>query len=132
MAKRHYDKKHRWKEFDVGDQIWLRLGKAYRPKDKPNKREMPRRQGLYTVVRKILLLAYKLDIPPPESGKGIHLVISLSHLSRYRTYEDLFKCIPFLSRPVEYYNSDSDDEWELERIVDYKTKPDGTTKYLVR
>jgi hypothetical protein len=132
VAKRHYDKKHRWEEFDVGDQVWLRLGKAYRPKGKPNKREMPRRQGPYTVVRKVSPLAYELDIPPPESGKGIHPVISLSHLSRYRTHEDPFKRVPLPPGPVEYCNSDSDDEWELERIVDHKTKPDGTTKYLVR
>ncbi len=132
VAKRHYDKTHRWEEFDVGDQVWLRLGKAYRPKGKPNKREMPRRQGPYTVVRKVSPLAYELDIPPPESGKGIHPVISLSHLSRYRTHEDPFKRVPLPPGPVEYCNSDSDDEWELERIVDHKTKPDGTTKYLVR
>ncbi|SRR6266566_7563028 len=92
---------------------------------------MPRRQSPYTVVRKVLLLAYELDIPPFEFGKGIHPVISFNHLFKYRIYEDLFKCISFLSRPVEYCNSDSDDEWELERIVDYKTKPDGTIKYLV-
>ena len=92
---------------------------------------MPRCQGLYTVVWKVLPLAYELDIPPFESGKGIHPVISLSHLSRYRTYEDLFKCVPLLLGPVEYCNSDSDDEWELECIVDHKTKPDGTTKYLI-
>ena len=59
-------------------------------------------------------------------------MISLSHLSRYRTHEDPFKCVPLPPGPVEYCNSDSDDEWELERIVDHKTKPDGTTKYLVR
>jgi hypothetical protein len=109
----------------------LYLGKVYRPKGKSNKREIPRRQGLYTIVRKVLPLAYKLDIPPLESGKDIYLVISLNHLSRYRIYEDLFKRIPFPLGPVEYCNSDSDDKWELERIVDHKTKPDGTTKYFV-
>jgi hypothetical protein len=84
------------------------------------------------VVQKVSPLAYKLDIPPLESSKGIHPIISLNHLSRYCTHEDPFKYIPFLPGPVEYYNSDSDDEWELECIVDHKTKPDGTTKYLVR
>jgi len=132
VAKRHYDKIYRWKEFDVGDQVWLRLDKTYRPKGKLNKREMPRRQDLYTVVWKVLPLAYELDIPPPESGKGIHPVISFSHLSRYRTHEDPFKRIPLPPKPVEYYNFNSDDEWELERIVDYKTKSDGIIKYLVR
>ena len=84
------------------------------------------------MVRKVLPLAYKLDIPPSKSGKGIHPMISLNHLSRYRIHEDPFKCVPLPPGPVEYYNSDSDDEWELKRIVDYKTKPDGTIKYLVR
>ncbi len=37
VAKRYYDKKHRWEKFDVEDQIQLRLGKVYRPKGKPNK-----------------------------------------------------------------------------------------------
>ena len=110
MAKRHYDKTHCWEEFNVGDQVWLRLGKAYRPKGKPNKREMLQRQDLYTVVWKVLPLAYELDIPPFESGKGIHPVISFSHLSRYYTYEDSFKRVPFPLGPVEYCNSDSDDE----------------------
>ena len=62
------------------------------------------------MVLKVLPLAYKLDIPPPESGKGIHPVISLSHLSRYRTHEDPFKRVPLPPGPVEYCNSDSDDE----------------------
>ncbi len=84
------------------------------------------------MVRKVLSLVYELDIPPFESGKGIHPVISFSHLSRYRTYEDPFKCVSLPLGPVEYCNSDSDDEWELECIVDHKTKPDGTIKYLVR
>jgi len=84
------------------------------------------------VVRKVLPLAYELDIFSLESGKGIYPVISLSHLSRYRIHEDPFKCIFLPLGLVEYCNSDSDDKWELKCIVDHKTKPDGIIKYLVR
>jgi len=43
FAKRYYNSKHRWEEFEVDDQIWLRIGTAYRPKGRVNKREMLRR-----------------------------------------------------------------------------------------
>ncbi len=110
MAKHYYDKKHRWEEFNIEDQVWLHLSKAYRPKDKPNKWEIPRYQGLYTMVRKVSPLTYELDIPPPKSGKDIHPVISLNHLSRYRIHEDPFKRISLSLEPVEYCNSNLDDE----------------------
>ena len=42
LAKRRYDATYRWEEFEVGDQVWLRMDKAYRLKDKPNKRKILR------------------------------------------------------------------------------------------
>lgn len=30
-SKRIYDAKHRQEEFNVGDKVWLRMGKAYKP-----------------------------------------------------------------------------------------------------
>ncbi len=113
------------------------MGKAYRPGGKPNKREMPRRQGPYTVVRKISPLAYKLDIP---AYTKVHPMISVAYFSRYRTYEDPYHRVAPPLGPVEC-GSDSEtsaDEardgqhWELERIVDHRTGRNGITKYLVR
>ncbi len=40
VAKRYYDKKYCWEEFNIGDQVQLCLDKVYRLKDKSNKREM--------------------------------------------------------------------------------------------
>ena len=37
LAKCYYDTMYCWEEFEVGDQVWLRMDKVYRPKDKPNK-----------------------------------------------------------------------------------------------
>jgi len=123
LAKRRYDTAYRWEEFNVGDLVWLRLGSAYRSKDKPNQRETPRRQGPYSVIRKVSPLAYELDIP---LNTKIHPVISVVYLSRYRSYEDPFQRVPPPPGPVEYDNSgfeaSADGEWELERIVDHETK----------
>src|SRR6266566_879311 len=75
FAKRYYDFKHCWEEFKVGDQVWLRIRTAYRPKDRANKREMPRRLRLYPIVRKISPFAYELDL---SVGNRIYLVISIA------------------------------------------------------
>ena len=77
-------------------------------------------------------MTYELDIP---SGTKIHPVISVAYLSQYRLYKDPFQCVPPPFGPVEYDNSgfkaSTDGEWELERIVDHRTKRSGT-EYLVR
>ena len=95
----------------MGDQVWLRLGKVYRPKGKPNKREMPRREGPYPVIRKVSPLAYELDIP---AGTKIHPVVSIAYLSRYRLHEDLFQCVSPLPSPIEYNNSNTSGDSEQE------------------
>ena len=137
FAKRYYDSKHCWEEFEVGDQIWLYIRTVYRPKGRTNKREMPRRQGPYPIVRKISPLAYELDLP---AGNRIHLMISIIYLTRYYTTDNPYNRIPPLPGLVEYgIESDSissDDErdgkrWELERVVDHKNRC-GKTWYLVR
>ncbi len=88
---------------------------------------MFRRQGPYSIVRKISPLAYKLDI---LLDSCIHSVVSIAYLIRYRLYEDIFgRTFPFLG-PVEAgtdTNTSGDDirdgkYWELERIVDHETK----------
>ena len=128
FAKRYYDFKHRWKEFEVGDQVWLRIGTAYRSKGRTNKWEMPRRLGLYPIVRKISPFAYELDLPV---GNRIHLVISIAYLMRYHTNDDLYNRILLPLGSMEYGSeldsTSSDDErdgkcWELERMVDHENK----------
>ncbi len=65
---------------------------------------MLRRQGLYTVIGKISLLAYKLDIPVYMK---IHPMISIVYFSQYRIHEDPFHRVLPPFGPIEY-NSDSD------------------------
>src|SRR6266566_6719031 len=79
FVKRYYDSKHRWEEFEIGDQVWLYIGTVYRPKGRANKREMPRRLGLYPIVRKISPFVYELDLP---TSNCIYFVISIIYLTR--------------------------------------------------
>jgi hypothetical protein len=77
VAKRYYDEKHRQVEFNVGDKVWLKLGKAYKVPGKQNRKTSPRREGPYEITRKVTPLAYELSIPP---GTKIHPVISIDIL----------------------------------------------------
>ncbi len=137
FAKHYYDSKHRWEEFEVGDQIWFYMGTVYRLKGRTNKREMLRRLKLYPIVRKISLFVYELDLP---TNNRIYPVIFITYLTRYYTNDDLYNRILLPPDPMEYGSeSDSilnDDErdgkrWELKRIVDHKNRR-GTVWYLVR
>ena len=113
------------------------MGTVYRPKGRTNKRKMPRRLGLYPIVRKISPLAYELDL---STSNRIHSVISITYLTRYHINDDPYNCILPSPGSMEYGSeSDSilnDDErdgkrWELERVVDYKNRR-STVWYLVR
>src|SRR6266566_8662581 len=104
------------------------MGTVYRPKGRTNKRKMPRRLGLYPIVRKISPLAYELDL---STGNRIYLVIFIAYLTQYYTNDDFYNRILLFLGPVEYGSeSDStsgDDErdgkrWELERVVDHKNR----------
>ncbi len=116
FAKRYYDFKYCWKEFKVNDQVWLRIGTTYRPKDRINKRKMPRCQKPYPIVRKISPLAYKLNLP---IGNCIYPIIFIVYLTRYHTTDDLYNRIPPSSGLIEYRTeSDStsnDDEQDSKR-----------------
>jgi len=104
FAKRYYDSKYCWEEFEVGDQVWLCIRTVYRPKGRANKREIFYCLGLYPIVRKISLLAYKLDLP---TGNRIYSVISIIYLTRYHVNDDLYNCILLPLGPMEY-GSESD------------------------
>src|SRR6266699_5800876 len=99
------------------------MGTAYRSKGRTNKREIPRRLGLYPIVRKISPFTYELDLP---TDNRIHPMISIAYLMRYHINDDLYNCILPPLGLMEYgLESDSmsgDDErdgkrWELECMV---------------
>ncbi len=116
FAKRYYNSKYCWKEFEVGDQVWLYMGTAYRSKDRINKREMPRRLGLYPIVQKISPFIYKLDLP---TDNRIHPVISITYLMQYHINDDPYNCILLFPSLMEYRSESNsilnDDEWDGKR-----------------
>ncbi len=77
---------------------------------------MPRRLGLYPIVRKISLFVYELDL---SIGNCIYLMISIVYLTRYYINDDLYNCILPLLGLVKYGSELDfilgDDEWDGER-----------------
>src|SRR6266566_5743465 len=113
------------------------MDKVYRPKGKPNKCEMPQRQGPYIVIGKVSSLAYKLDI---SAYTKIYPVISVVYFLRYRIHEDPYHYVLPSPGSIEYgsdFETSADEiqngqHWKLEYIVDHHIKHDGFVKYLMR
>jgi hypothetical protein len=133
-AKRIYDAKHRQVEFNEGDKVWLTLGKAYKlpGSSAQSNKTLPRRDGPYTIIRKISPLAYELQLP---TASKIHPVVSIQYLTPYNCDDDPFKRRQPEPGPLDYHSqTESDDEvYEVERIVDHQPKNGNKIrKYLVR
>lgn len=130
-AKRRYDQDHRWTEFSIGDQVWLKTGRAYKPLHKQGKMTPPR-LGPYTVVKRVGDLAYTLDFPP---NSRVHPTVSVQYLTRCRNpAHDPFTRVPPPPGPVRYEGAP--DEWEVEKVVDKRMdrrrRVGEQTQYLVR
>ncbi|KAL8366740.1 hypothetical protein RB595_010549 [Gaeumannomyces hyphopodioides] len=138
QSKRIYDAKHRQVEFEVGDKVWLELGKAYKLKGRQNKKEAPRRQGPYDIVRKVSPLAYELDFKKSDLQSRLHPVVSIQYLTKYNCDDDPFHRKPPAPGPVEYTPSDEDSDadspsYEVERVVTHGLYGrNKRPRYLVR
>lgn len=140
-AKRLYDAKHRQIEFNVGDKVWLKYGKAYKPMLKGSKKTRPLRGGPYTITRKVTSLAYELNFNKVDPNHRVNPVVSIQYLLPFDCDNDPFgRQLP----PPEAiaYDSDStapsgDEHFEVEKIVDRRVvlrgrKRTPVTEYLVR
>lgn len=132
--KRLYDQKHRRLDFDVGQKVWLKTGKAYQPLHRQGKLTPPR-LGPFTIVQKISSLAYKLDFPPSSK---VHPVVSVQYLLPCDTRDPFQRRQP-PPRAVDYgsdTSAGSDVEHrEVERILGKRLDRRGgrdTVQYLVR
>src|SRR5690349_7763093 len=75
--------------------------KKYKVKSKKFiKKQKPKRQNSYIIVRKISPLTYKLDFS--QSQFRIYPVINIQHFARYECDNDPFYRIPPPLGPVEY------------------------------
>ena len=118
-AKRRYDTQHRQVEFEEGDQVWLTLGKYKLPGER-NAKESAKREGPYTITRKVTPLAYELELP---KGSKIHPVISVQYLTKYNCDNDPFQRRPPPPRPIDYISSDGEGDFYLvDRIVETQSQ----------
>lgn len=132
-AKRQYDSKHKPVEFDVGQQVYLRLHHGYHLPGRASKKLSQQRSGPWTVKKRVGRLAYELDFLP---SMRIHPVISVAHLTAAPDGVDPFNRRAPPPGPVEDSQSSSGDEqgdkYEVEAVVGHKKIKNGSFKYLIK
>jgi hypothetical protein len=132
--KRYYDRKHQAKDFEVGQEVMLRLHRGYSiPQvDVVGRKLGPQFAGPFKVIEKIGPLAYRLDLPPHWK---IHPVISIAHLEP-RKPDPFDRPKPTHEGPV-FVEGDTQDQqsYEIERLLarrQRKVRGKMVTEYLVR
>src|SRR5882757_4552013 len=102
-------KETKFKEFEIGNKVWLEGRNIKRPYDSP--KLSPKRYGPFRVVAKISSVAYKLQIPAMWQ---IHDVFHASLLTPYKETVEHGK--NFLEPPPNII--EGEEEWEVEQILD--------------
>jgi hypothetical protein len=121
-------------QFKPGDMVFLRLHQGYTVPSIRSKKLAIQRCGPFKVVKKVGNLAYRLELP--EDMK-IHPVISVAQLEPAPVGPDPYdRPKPDHPPSVETGSSDDWESWEIESLLDRRTKrlAHGKTKteYLVR
>src|SRR5712675_327120 len=101
-------KETRFKEFEIGQKVWLEGKNIKRPYDSP--KLSPKRYGPFKVVAKISSVAYKLQIPATWQ---VHDVFHASLLTPYKETVEHGK--NFLKPPPDVI--EGEEEWEVEQIL---------------
>ncbi|SLM33512.1 reverse partial [Lasallia pustulata] len=134
LAKLQYDKHHRPLSMEVGDEVFIKLYKGYNLPSVINRKLSNQRAGPLKIVKKIGLLAYRLDIPV---NWKIHPVISVAQLEPAPKGSDPYEREDRPSDPpaVEEFNSEWHD-YKVEKLVGRRDRKLGKgkkiTEYLVR
>jgi len=102
-------KETRFKEFEIGQKVWLEGKNIKRPYDSP--KLSPKQYGPFRVVAKISPVAYKLQIPATWQ---VHDVFHASLLTPYKETVEHGK--NFLEPPPDII--EGEEEWEVEQILD--------------
>ncbi|KAK6150905.1 hypothetical protein DH2020_015837 [Rehmannia glutinosa] len=145
--KSYADKRRKDLEFEVGDEVFLRLS-PWKGLINPKKGDKlsPRYVGPYKILQRIGKLAYRLDLPTPYTG--MHDVFHVSRLKKYqpdpehiitRDTPPLMVNLSYIERPIriidqqirqlrkreilmvkvvwQNHNRDEDATWEMEEDV---------------
>ncbi|RWA09357.1 hypothetical protein EKO27_g5767 [Xylaria grammica] len=132
-AKYFYDRKHKLMEFNVRDEVYLKLHDGYHLPGRPSKKYSQQRAGPWKVLERVGRLSYRLDLPETFE---IYPVVSIAHLSPGRKGEDPFhRSIP-VPGPVLDDQPDSEEEgesFEIETILKHRLDRQRTGfQYLVK
>ncbi|SLM41435.1 Ribonuclease H-like domain [Lasallia pustulata] len=134
LAKLQYDKHHRPLSMEVGDEVFIKLHKGYTLPSVTNQKLSNQQAGPLKIVKKISLLAYRLNIPV---NWKIHPVISVAQLEPAPKGSDPYEREDRPSDPpaVEEFNSEWHD-YKVEKLVGRRDRKLGKgkkiTEYLVR
>ncbi|KAK7961166.1 hypothetical protein PG988_012380 [Apiospora saccharicola] len=131
--KLQYDSTRRYHEFNVGDEVYLKLHKGYKlPGNNPRKWSQ-QRVGPFTIVKKVGPLAYELNFP---RSWRVHRVVSIAQLYPTPKGGDPFgRTRP---QPGRIVVEGDDEEWhsfEIEKLVARRINRTGgkpVVEYLVR
>ena len=124
---KYANKKRRHEEFDKEDQVMLSTKHFISPIDKqrPTKKLTPKYVGPYTILDKLSVTAYKLDLP---NSMKIHPVFYVSLLKKYQGNSNEFsRKVP----PPPEIIVGNDKEYEVEMILNkriIRNKP----QYLIK
>jgi hypothetical protein len=99
--------------FQVGEQVWLEANNLKLPYQ--TSKLAPKRQGPFKIIRKILSVAYQLELP---ASWAIHDVFHASLLSPYR---ETPAHGPNFCRPPPDLIGD-EEEYEVEAIINHRFK----------
>src|SRR5882757_6234408 len=117
-------KETKFKEFEIGNKVWLEGRNIKRPYDSP--KLSPKRYGPFRVVAKISPVAYKIQIPATWQ---VHDVFHASLLTPYK--ETVEHGENFLEPPPDII--EGEEEWEVEQVLGKRHFGRGKRlQYLVR
>src|SRR5712671_102828 len=117
-------KETKFKEFEIGNKVWLEGRNIKRPYDSP--KLSPKRYGPFRVVAKISPVAYKIQIPATWQ---VHDVFHASLLTPYK--ETVEHGENFLEPPPNII--EGEEEWEVEQVLGKRHFGRGKRlQYLVR
>lgn len=120
--KKYYDARRQPKEFQTGDLVLLKFNKfgpGYKAPH-PHQHKLAPLGTPLRIIEKVSPLAYRLKLP---ANSKIHDIVSIAHLKKYRSDEQL--------RPLPIV-VDEREEYEVERIDGERVNSWGTTEYLVK
>ena len=128
---KYADRSRRAATFQVGEQVLLSTEHLALASAGQTPKLLAKYIGPFRVVRVVSDVSYELALPP---SLRIHPTFHISKLRRYQDGSAAFPHRPSLQRPPPDVMPDGEEEWEVERVVDVRTRRFGRSsrkEYLV-